>query len=60
MKTPLALALALALGLSAPLHAETAPAAAATRSTPMTANPFFAPSPLPYQLPHFDRIRDEH
>ena len=23
-------------------------------------NPFFAPSPLPYQLPPFDRIRNEH
>ncbi|WP_158863885.1 M3 family metallopeptidase [Leifsonia sp. AG29] len=25
-----------------------------------TANPFLAPSPLPYQLPPFARIRDEH
>jgi peptidyl-dipeptidase Dcp len=24
------------------------------------ANPFFSPSPLPYQTPPFDRIRDEH
>jgi peptidyl-dipeptidase Dcp len=58
MKTaPLALALATALGLAAPLYAQ-APQAAA--SQPQAANPFFAPSSLPYQLPPFDRIRDEH
>jgi peptidyl-dipeptidase Dcp len=55
--TPLALALATALGLAAPLYAQ-APQAAA--SQPQAANPFFAPSSLPYQLPPFDRIRDEH
>jgi peptidyl-dipeptidase Dcp len=25
-----------------------------------TSNPFFTPSPLPYQLPPFEQIRDEH
>jgi peptidyl-dipeptidase Dcp len=36
-------------------------AAAAKDSAPDSAqNPFFAPSPLPYGLPPFDRIRDEH
>ncbi|MEC3997992.1 hypothetical protein VSR01_32700 [Actinacidiphila sp. DG2A-62] len=25
-----------------------------------TTNPFFAPSPLPYELPPFAEIRDEH
>jgi peptidyl-dipeptidase Dcp len=55
--TPLAFALAAALGLAAPLYAQ-APQAPA--SQPQAANPFFAPSSLPYQLPPFDRIRDEH
>lgn len=59
MKTPLAFALAAALGLSQPLlAAETA--AAPEKVAPAAANPFFAPSALPYQLPPFERIRDEH
>jgi peptidyl-dipeptidase Dcp len=59
MKSPLAFALAAALGLSQPLlAAETA--APAAKVAPAAANPFFAPSTLPYQLPPFDRIRDEH
>jgi peptidyl-dipeptidase Dcp len=59
MKSRLALALAAALSLSAPLHAAPAETAAATDRA-MSANPFFAPSTLPYFLPPFDRIRDEH
>jgi peptidyl-dipeptidase Dcp len=59
MKTPLALALAAALGLSAPLHAAQ-PATPTQAEAPQAVNPFFAPSTLPYQLPPFDRIRDEH
>jgi peptidyl-dipeptidase Dcp len=59
MTSRLALALAAALSLTTPLHAsETAPA---TDSRPaMASNPFFAPSTLPYFLPPFDRIRNEH
>jgi peptidyl-dipeptidase Dcp len=59
MTSRLALALTAALSLTTPLHAsETAPA---TDSRPaMASNPFFAPSTLPYFLPPFDRIRNEH
>jgi peptidyl-dipeptidase Dcp len=53
MKTLLAPAAAGTLLLSA--CATVAPV-----SDPSAANPFFAPSTLPYQLPPFDRIRDEH
>lgn len=35
-------------------------AAGAGASTPMTANPLLAPSALPYQLPPFELIKDEH
>jgi peptidyl-dipeptidase Dcp len=37
-------------------------ASAPTKETMTTSaqNPFFAPSPLPYAMPQFDRIRDEH
>ena len=55
----LSLALAAALGLAAPAFALAAtPADAAAE--PASQNPFFSPSTLPYQLPHFDRIKDEH
>jgi len=57
MKSPLALALAAALGCSTPLHAFADPAPA---SAPQPANPFFEQSTLPYAMPPFDRIRDEH
>ena len=72
MKTHrLTLALAAALGLSlsacsqneAPQAAEPAPAPVADQpaaAAEETANPFFAVSPLPYQMPQFDKIRDEH
>lgn len=33
---------------------------AATPADPAAANPFFAPSTLDFQAPHFDRIKDEH
>lgn len=66
MKKPLVAALALALtslagcgtpsgdppAAAAPTIAEAAPAE--------QANPFFAPSPLPFGYPAFDAIRDEH
>jgi peptidyl-dipeptidase Dcp len=57
-RTPLALALAAALGLATPLLAQSP--SAETAAAPQPANPFFAPSSLSYQMPHFDRIRDEH
>jgi peptidyl-dipeptidase Dcp len=57
---PLALALAAALGLSAPLHAATPTAPADKAAAAVTLNPFLQPSALAYQLPRFDRIRDEH
>jgi len=62
MKSRLALALAAALGLSGPLSAaEPATAPAQPGSTArVAANPFFAPSTLPYKLPPFDKIRNEH
>ena len=56
-KLPLALALALAVASPA-LLAKDAPAAADTQ--PVTENPFFSASSLPYQMPRFDLIRDEH
>src|SRR5688500_13858202 len=59
MKSSLAFAMAAALGLSHPLQPAEA-AAPVENVAPVTANPFFAPSTLPYQLPPFDRIRDEH
>jgi peptidyl-dipeptidase Dcp len=63
MKSPLALALAVALGLSGPLHSAepaAAPPADKAATTPMAANPFFAESTLPYKLPPFDKIKNEH
>ena len=58
----LSAALAISLGSMAPLYAadgdspaESKPVAAASK----TVNPFFAPSPLPYQFPQFDKIRNE-
>lgn len=64
----LAGAIVLALGLTAcsrpdadsaaaPAAADTAPAAAAAD---LGANPFMAPSSLPFMAPDFSRIRDEH
>jgi len=54
----LSLALAVALALAAPLaQAAESPAQAAE---PVSANPFFTVSTLPYQMPRFDLIKDEH
>ena len=55
-----ALALAIALSLAAPLAAAQDAAPAPSQENPVSANPFFARSTLPYQLPPFDQIRDEH
>ena len=69
MKTHrLSLAMAAALGLSLTAGAlaqspqvSGAPAAAKPAAgAEETANPFFAVSPLPYQMPQFDKIKDEH
>ncbi|MCK9540134.1 peptidyl-dipeptidase Dcp [Dokdonella sp.] len=48
--------LALAGCAQQPVAPETTPAAAAVSET--TTNPFFEPSPLPFQAPPFDRIKD--
>lgn len=62
----LAMAAALGLSLTAGAHAQApqvsgAPAAAKPAAgAEETANPFFAVSPLPYQMPQFDKIKDEH
>ena len=54
------LALAIALSLAAPFAVAQDAAPAPSQAQPVSENPFFAPSPLPYFLPQFDRIRDEH
>lgn len=55
----LALALAAALNLVLPAHDALA-ADTPARPAEQQENPLFAKSPLPYQFPQFDRIRDEH
>ncbi|MBW8310693.1 MAG: M3 family metallopeptidase [Rhizobium sp.] len=62
---PLALAAAIALGLSLSAcqqaDAPQAPAAEeASAAAPAADNPFFVVSELPYQMPAFDKIKDEH
>lgn len=58
----LACAFALLLSLTASLCAADDPAGAkpaAAKDSPATrVNPFFSPSPLPFQYPQFDKIRD--
>jgi peptidyl-dipeptidase Dcp len=61
----LALLIAAGLGMAAPLaaYATTMPDtpktdAAVAASADIKANPFYAPSPLPYQFPQFDKIHD--
>jgi len=62
---PLALLIALGLGTASPLaaYATAMPDtpktdAAATATADIKANPFYAPSTLPYQYPAFDKIKD--
>ena len=55
-----ALALAIAISLAAPFAVAQDAAPAPTQAQPVSVNPFFSPSPLPYFLPPFDRIGDEH
>ena len=62
IRPALACALALVFNLAAPLCAADDPAgtkpAVAKDDTATRVNPFFAPSPLPFQYPQFDKIRD--
>ena len=66
MKThPLSLALAAALGLSLSACSKTEAVQVPVAQQPAApaeaeSNPFFAVSPLPYHLPRFDKIKDEH
>lgn len=55
----LSLALAAALSVAAPLLAAAAEPATQA-AAPVSQNPFFTPSTLPYQYPRFDLIKDEH
>ena len=55
----LSLALAAALSVAAPAFAIAAEPATQS-ATPVSQNPFFEQSTLPYQYPRFDLIKDEH
>jgi len=62
-KKPLALMIAASLALSACAtvrEAETPPPAAEPAPAAEQANPFYSASTLPYQMPPFDKIKDEH
>ena len=59
MTQKLSLALAIALSLAVP-GATFADDHAPQAAEPVSANPFFAVSTLPYQLPPFDQIQDAH
>ncbi|MFM6987826.1 MAG: M3 family metallopeptidase [Arenimonas sp.] len=57
LKNPVTLAIALALA-TASLGAGAAPAEPAANHASHAMNPFFQQSPLPYQYPQFDKIKD--
>lgn len=57
LKNPVTLSIALALA-TASLGAGAAPAEPAAKHANQTMNPFFQQSPLPYQYPQFDKIKD--
>ena len=57
LKNPVTLAIALALA-TASLGAGAAPAEPAANHSSHAMNPFFQQSPLPYQYPQFDKIKD--
>ncbi len=57
LKNPVTLSIALALA-TASLGAGAAPAEPAANHASQTMNPFFQQSPLPYQYPQFDKIKD--
>ena len=60
MTHKLSLALAAALCVAVPGAAAVADDHAPQAAEPVSANPFFTLSTLPYQLPPFDRIQDAH
>jgi peptidyl-dipeptidase Dcp len=64
MNTRLALAIALALSVTGCATAPSADTATTSETpapeAPVSQNPFFAASTLPYQMPAFDQIKDEH
>ena len=57
LKNPITLSIALALA-TASMGIASAPVQAATKESMQTMNPFFQQSPLPYQYPQFDKIKD--
>ncbi|GAB3001064.1 dipeptidyl carboxypeptidase II [Arenimonas maotaiensis] len=57
LKNPVTLSIALALA-TASLGAGAAPAEPAANHASQTMNPFFQQSPLPYQYPQFDKVKD--
>lgn len=57
LKNPVTLAIALALA-TASLGAGAAPAEPAANHASHAMNPFFQQSPLPYQYPQFDKVKD--
>ena len=60
MTHKLSLALAAALCVATPAAHAGATDPAAQAAEPVSVNPFFSASTLPYQLPPFDRIQDTH
>ncbi|MFY2764738.1 M3 family metallopeptidase [Arenimonas sp. MALMAid1274] len=60
MTHKLSLALAAALCAATPVAFAAAADPVTQAAEPVSANPFFAPSTLPYQLPPFDQIQDAH
>lgn len=60
MTHKLSLALAAALCVAAPVAVAGAAEPATQAAEPVSANPFFSASTLPYQLPPFDKIQDSH
>ena len=59
-KSAIAAAAGLALAIGAGVVSDPYGSLGAAEQEPMTDNPFFAESPLPYQLPPFDRVDDAH
>jgi peptidyl-dipeptidase Dcp len=57
LKNPITLSIALALA-TASMGMATQPVQAASKESMQTMNPFFQQSPLPYQYPQFDKIKD--
>ncbi len=57
LKNPVTISIALALA-TASLGAGAAPAEPAANHASQTMNPFFQQSPLPYQYPQFDKVKD--